>query len=80
MCCDFRAWFSETVSDEATSEAATGASDTVAVSLERRRCVFYWFGCGFISRWRLNVNSASLMMASTVASLTGYGVLQLKHS
>ena len=66
--------FSETVSVEATSELATGASDTVVASLE---AVVGVFSAGLTVASLLAGASTSiapsLMMASTVASLTGVG-------
>ena len=66
--------FSETVSVEATSELATGASDTVAASLE---AVVAVFSAGLAVASLLAGASTSiapsLIMASTVASLTGVG-------
>ena len=66
--------FSETVSVEATSELATGASDTVVASLE---AVVGVFSAGLAVASLLAGASTSiapsLMMASTVASLTGVG-------
>ena len=64
--------FSETVSDEATSEAATGASDTVAVSLEAVEGVFSTgLAVASLVAGASTSIAPSLMMASTVASLTG---------
>ena len=64
--------FSETVSVEATSELATGASDTEAASLEAVVGVFS-AGLAVVSLVAGASTSIapSLMMASTVASLTG---------
>ena len=66
--------FSETVSVEATSELATGVSDTVAVSLEAVAAVF---SVGLVVASLVAGASTSiapsLMVASTVASLTGVG-------
>ena len=66
--------FSETVSVEATSEAAAGASDTVAASLEALAGVFS-VGLAVVSLVAGASTSIapSLMIASTVASLTGVG-------
>ena len=66
--------FSETVSVEATSEAATGASDTVAVSLEAVAGVFsVGLAVASLVAGASTSMAPSLMMASTVASLTGVG-------
>ena len=66
--------FSETVSVEATSEAAAGASDTVAASLEAVAAVF---SAGLaVASLVVGASTSiapSLMMASTVDSLTGVG-------
>ena len=66
--------FSETISVEATSELATGVSDTVAVSLEAVAAVF---SVGLVVASLLAGASTSiapsLMVASTVASLIGVG-------
>ena len=66
--------FSETVSVEATSELATGVSDTVAASLE---AVVVVFSSGLVVTSLVagasTSTAPSLMMASTVASLTGVG-------
>ena len=71
--------FSETVSVEATSELATGVSDTVATSLEAVAAVF---SAGLAMASLLAGASTSiapsLMMASTVASLTGVGCSSAK--
>ena len=66
--------FSETVSVEATSELAASASDTVAASLEALASVFS-AGLAVVSLVAgVSTSMApSLMMASTVASLTGVG-------
>ena len=66
--------FSETFSVEATSELATGFSDTVAASLEAVAGVFS-VGLAVVSLVAGASTSIapSLMMASTVASLTGVG-------
>ena len=66
--------FSETVSVEAASELTTGASDTVAVSLEAVAGVFS-AGLAVVSLVAGASTSIapSLMIASTVASLTGVG-------
>ena len=66
--------FSETVSAEATSELAVDFSATVAVSLE---AVVSVFSAGLVVPSLVEGASTSiapsLMMASTVASLTGVG-------
>ena len=66
--------FSETISVEATSELATGVSDTVAASLE---AVVAVFSAGLAVASLLAGASTSIapsfMMASTVASLIGVG-------
>ena len=66
--------FSETVSVEATSELATGVSDTVVASLEAVAAVF---SVGLVVASLLAGASTSiapsLMVASTVASLIGVG-------
>ena len=64
--------FSETVSVEATSEVATGASDTVAVSLEGVAGVFsVGLAVASLVAGASTSIAPSLMMVSTVASLTG---------
>ena len=64
--------FSEIVSVEVTSEAATGASDTVAVSLEAVVAVFsVGLAVASLVAGASTSIAPSLMMVSTVASLTG---------
>ena len=66
--------FSETVSVEATSEVAAGASDTVVASLEAVEGVFsVGFAVASLVAGASTSIAPSLMMASTVASLTGVG-------
>ena len=66
--------FSEIVSVEVTSEAATGASDTVAVSLEAVVAVFsVGLAVASLVAGASTSTAPSLMMASTVASFTGVG-------
>ena len=66
--------FSETVSVEATSELATGASDTVVASLEAVVVVFSaGLAVASLVAGASTSIAPSLMMASTVASLTGVG-------
>ena len=66
--------FSETISDEATSELAAGVSATVVASLE---AVVGVFSAGLAVASLVEGTSTSiapsLMMASTVASFTGAG-------
>ena len=66
--------FSETVSVEATSELATGASDTVAASLEAVVGVFSaGLAVASLVAGASTSTAPSLMIASTVASLTAVG-------
>ena len=66
--------FSEIVSVEVTSEVTTGVSDTVAASLEAVATVFSaGLAVASLLAGASTSIAPSLMMASTVASLTGVG-------